>query len=205
MVENQIMARGVIDPRVLEAMGKIPREHFVAEGLKDQAYQDHPLNIGERQTISQPYIVALMTELLELKGPEKVLEIGTGSGYQTAILLELAREVYSIERIKSLSYKARRKLYELGYERFYLRVGDGTEGWPEAAPFDAIIVTAASPGIPPAYEEQLSERGRLVIPCGAPDDQDLMLYRKIEGVLEGKNFGGCRFVRLIGKYGWQNE
>ncbi len=202
MVDEQLAGRGITDPRVLEAMSKVPREHFVVSGLKDQAYVDHPLNIGDRQTISQPYVVALMTEALGLTGGERVLEIGTGSGYQTAILLELCREVYSVERLKQLSYQARKKLFQLGYEHFQLRVGDGTLGWPEAAPFDAIIVTAGSPSLPPAYGEQLKEGGRLVVPEGSVEEQELMLYRRIGDKLEKKQLGYCRFVKLIGKHAW---
>ncbi len=204
MVEEQLRSRGINDARVLAAMEAVPREHFVAPGLKEQAYVDHPLNIGDRQTISQPFIVALMTQALALTGQEKVLEIGTGSGYQTAILLELAQSVYSVERIKAMSYQARKKLYQLGFDQFHLRVGDGTLGWPEEAPFDAIIVTAASPNLPPAYGEQLAEGGRLVVPIGTVDEQELRLYRKTNGKLECKVLGQCRFVKLIGEYGWQN-
>lgn len=205
MVQEQLLSRGIKDPRVLGAMEKVPREAFVASGMSGQAYADYPLNIGERQTISQPYIVARMTEALELTGGEKVLEIGTGSGYQTAILLELAKEVYSIERLSSLSHKARRRLYDLGYDGFSLRIGDGTLGWPEAAPFDAIIVTAATPRVPGPYQEQLAKRGRMVIPIGTVEEQELMLYKKVEGRLLSESLGGCRFVRLIGDYAWSND
>lgn len=205
MVEEQLVARGIKDERVISAMEKIPREFFVAAGLKDQAYSDHPLNIGERQTISQPYIVALMTEALQLNGSERVLEIGTGSGYQTAILLELSREVYSIERIKTMSYSARKKLYQLAYDHFQLRVGDGTQGWPEAAPFDAIIVTASGPSVPRTYLEQLADGGRLVIPQGAIENQMLMRYRKQGTQIIQEELGPCRFVKLIGEHGWREE
>ena len=203
MVEDQLIARGIRDPGVLAAMGKVPREEFVTGGLREQAYSDHPLNIGERQTISQPFIVALMTEFLRLTGAEKVLEIGTGSGYQLAILLELAAEVYSIERIKTMSYQARKTLYKLGYDGFHLRVGDGTLGWPEAAPFDAIIVTAASPEVPKPYVEQLKEGGRLILPLGRAEEQDLMGFVKKDEQLYQQSLGPCRFVKLIGSYGWQ--
>ncbi|HIE52022.1 MAG TPA: protein-L-isoaspartate(D-aspartate) O-methyltransferase, partial [Armatimonadetes bacterium] len=173
MVERQIRARGVRDPRVLEAMRQVPRHKFVLPSLQAQAYQDTPLPIGLDQTISQPYMVALMTELLELKGPEKVLEVGTGSGYQAAILAELAEQVYTIERIPELAAAARQRLQELGYHNVTVRVGDGTLGWPEEAPFEAIIVTAGGQTVPPALKEQLAEGGRLVIPVGGYRMQDL--------------------------------
>ncbi len=202
MVQEQLVDRGICDPRVLTAMERVTREAFVPEGFLSQAYSDHPLNIGERQTISQPYIVALMTEALQLTGTEKVLEVGTGSAYQLAILLELAREVYSIERLRSLSHQARKRLYALGYDGFFLRVGDGTCGWPEEAPFDAILVTASAPELPASYAEQLAEGGRVIIPIGPVEQQELMVYTKREGALVEKSLGACRFVKLIGHYGW---
>ncbi|MBI4365634.1 MAG: protein-L-isoaspartate(D-aspartate) O-methyltransferase [Deltaproteobacteria bacterium] len=205
MVEEQLRAGGIRDERVLAAMGKVPRHAFVEEALRGRAYGDYPLSIGEGQTISQPLMVALMTEVLRLHGTEKVLEIGTGCGYQTAILCELAREVYSVERIARLSHRARRVLYDLGYLRFRLRIGDGSTGWPEAAPFDRIIVTAAGPSVPPAYLEQLTPEGRLVIPVGGGDQQILKLvYRTGDRTVE-EALGACRFVRLIGEYGWKME
>ena len=163
MVESQLINRGIKDTRVLDAMRKVPRHRFVEEALFSQAYNDHPLPIGEKQTISQPYMVALMTEALELQGPERVLEIGTGSGYQTAILAELAEKIYSIERIRTLSTRAQRILDDLGYFNVVLKVGDGSLGLKEEAPFDAIIVTAGSPDIPQPLVDQLAMGGRLLI------------------------------------------
>ncbi len=202
MVETQIAARGIKDPRVLAAMRKVPRHLFVDEALKDQAYGDYPLPIGEGQTISQPYIVALMTEALELKGPEKVLEVGTGSGYQAAILAELARWVYSIERYPSLAHRAKRILEKLGYNNVIIKVGDGTKGWPEAAPFDAIIVTAAGPKIPEPLIEQLKDGGRLVMPVGDEWSQYLIKVTKKGDKLYKENLGAVRFVKLVGEYGF---
>src|SRR4030042_436481 len=164
MVETQIIARGIKDPRVIEAMRKVPRHCFIEEALYSQAYSDYPLPIGEKQTISQPYIVALMTEALELKGTERVLEIGAGSGYQTAILAELAHRVYSVERINNLVIRARRTLDALGYRNVIIKFSDGTLGWKEEAPFDAIIVTAGAPVIPPPLIHQPPRPGRRVIP-----------------------------------------
>ena len=202
MVQTQIAARGIKDPRVLEAMRKVPRHLFVEEALKDQAYGDYPLPIGEGQTISQPYIVALMTEALELKGPEKVLEVGTGSGYQAAILAELAKQVYSIERYPSLAHRAKRLLERLGYRNVIIRVGDGTKGWPEVAPFDAIIVTAAGPKIPEPLLEQLKDGGRLVMPVGDQWSQYLIKVTKKGDRLIKENLGAVRFVKLVGEYGF---
>ncbi len=202
MVETQIAARGIRDPRVLAAMRKVPRHLFVDEALRDQAYGDYPLPIGEGQTISQPYIVALMTEALELKGPEKVLEVGTGSGYQAAILAELARWVYSIERYPSLAHRAKRILEKLGYNNIIIKVGDGTKGWPEAAPFDAIIVTAAGPKIPEPLIEQLKDGGRLVMPVGDEWSQYLIKVTKKGDRLLKENLGAVRFVKLVGEYGF---
>jgi len=202
MVQTQIAARGIKDPRVLEAMRKVPRHLFVEEALKDQAYGDYPLPIGEGQTISQPYIVALMTEALELKGPERVLEVGTGSGYQAAILAELARQVFSIERYPSLAARAKRLLEQLGYRNVLIKVGDGTKGWPEMAPFDAIIVTAAGPKIPEPLIEQLKDGGRLVIPVGDEWSQYLLKVTKQGDKLIKENLGAVRFVKLVGEYGF---
>lgn len=202
MVETQIAARGIRDPRVLETMRQIPRHLFLDEGMWDQAYQDHPLPIGEKQTISQPYIVALMTEALELTPRDKVLEIGTGSGYQTAILASLCEWVYSMERIRSLALKARRVLDELRLYNVSMRIGDGTEGWPENAPYQAILVTAGAPEIPLPLKEQLAEGGRLVIPVGDRFSQSLYKVVKRKEEFHQEDLGGCRFVDLVGKYGW---
>ena len=198
MVESQIKARGVKDPRVLSALLKVERHRFVAEKYLDSAYSDQPLPIGEGQTISQPYIVALMTELLELKGNEKVLEIGTGSGYQAAILAELAKEVYTIEIIERLASTARDKLSELGYQNLKLKAGDGYLGWPEAAPFDAIIVTAAPDHIPKPLIEQLKEGGRMVVPVGSYT-QELKKIVKRSGKVETINVIPVLFVPMTGE------
>ena len=205
MVEEQIIQRGIKDPRVIAAMKKVPRHLFVEEALQSQAYNDHPLPIGEKQTISQPYMVALMTEALQLKGKDKVLEIGAGSGYQTAILAEMAEKVFSIERIRSLAIKARQLLYELGYYNTEIKIFDGTFGWSEEAPFDAIIVTAGAPEIPQPLLDQLAIGGRLVIPIGDAYVQDLIRVTKTEQGLKKEDLGGCRFVKLIGRYGWEIE
>jgi protein-L-isoaspartate(D-aspartate) O-methyltransferase len=203
MVETQIKARGLKDERVLKAMLKVPRHLFVDEALRDQAYGDFPLPIGEGQTISQPYIVALMTEALELKGNERVLEIGTGSGYQTAILAELALWVYTIERFPTLLERAKKVLNELGYKNISFKLDDGTLGWKEAAPFDAIIVTAASPDIPPPLVEQLAEGGRMVIPVGDEFSQTLIKGVKRGEKLHTKALEPVRFVKLVGAYGFK--
>jgi protein-L-isoaspartate(D-aspartate) O-methyltransferase len=203
MVQTQLVARGIRDPRVLFAMRKVPRHVFVEEALQNQAYGDFPLPIGEQQTISQPYIVAFMTEALELSGVEKVLEIGTGCGYQAAILAELAPEVFSIERLHILATRARRNLELLRYFSVKIKVGDGTLGWSEEAPFDAIIVTAGSPGIPRPLLDQLAMGGRLVIPVGDHYNQTLDVVRKTPEGLQHDYRGGCRFVKLVGSYGWE--
>jgi protein-L-isoaspartate(D-aspartate) O-methyltransferase len=205
MVEEQIFSRGVKDAKLIAAMKKIPRHLFVEEALQNQAYSDHPLPIGEKQTISQPYMVALMTEALLLTGKEKVLEIGTGSGYQTAILAELSEKVFSIERIRPLALRARKLLYELGYFNVEIKIFDGTLGWMEESPFDAIVVTAGSPDIPQTLLDQLAIGGRLVIPVGDAFVQDLIRVIKTEEGVKKEDLGGCRFVKLIGKYGWEAE
>lgn len=205
MVRDQLINRGIKDQKVLDAMAKIPRHLFVEQALRDRAYGDYPLPIGEKQTISQPYIVALMTEALKLAGDEKVLEIGTGSGYQTAILAELAIKVYSIERIKSLSIKARKNLDKLKYHNTVLKVFDGTYGWKEEAPFNAIMVTAASPNIPETLVDQLAINGRMVIPVGGSFSQNLIKVVKNEEGIKTSNLSGCVFVKLIGNHAWKHE
>ena len=207
MVQEQIIARGVRDRRVLDAMLQIPRHIFVQEAFAAQAYSDSALPIGEKQTISQPYMVALMTELLALTGSEKVLEIGTGSGYQTAILATLADRVYSAERIRPLALRARKCLDSLKLFNVQLRIND-TEGspigWEEEAPFDAIIVSAGAPTVPSVLTEQLARGGRLVIPVGTDSDQQLLkIVKNEQGELESAISVGCRFVPLIGKNGWR--
>ena len=205
MVETQIRRRGILDPRVLAAMTKVPRHRFIPRQLWEQSYSDYPLPIGEEQTISQPYIVALMTEALELAGPEKVLELGTGSGYQAAILAALAAQVFTIERIPSLARAAQQVLTSLGYANVHVIVADGTLGWPGEAPFDAILVTAGSPQVPPPLVDQLAMGGRLVIPVGDRYTQTLTRVRRTPDGLKHEYLGGCRFVKLIGRHGWQAE
>jgi protein-L-isoaspartate(D-aspartate) O-methyltransferase len=205
MVEEQITSRGIKDVKLIAAMKKIPRHLFVEEALQNQAYTDHPLPIGEKQTISQPYMAALMTEALLLTGKEKVLEIGTGSGYQTAILAELSEKVFSIERIRPLAVRARKLLYELGYFNVEIKILDGTFGWMEESPFDAILVTAGAPDIPQPLIDQLATGGRLVIPVGDAFVQDLFRVTKTEAGVRKEDLGGCRFVKLIGEYGWKTE
>jgi len=205
MVEEQIVSRGIKDAKLIAAMKKIPRHLFVEEALQNQAYNDHPLPIGEKQTISQPYMVALMTEALLLTGKEKVLEIGTGSGYQTAIVAELSEKVFSVERIRPLAIRARKLLYELGYFNVEIKIFDGTFGWMQESPFDAIVVTAGSPEIPQPLIDQLAMGGKLVIPVGDAFVQDLFRVTKTEEGVKKENLGGCRFVKLIGKYGWEAE
>ncbi len=202
MVQEQLVARGIKDPRVIEAMLKVPRHLFVEEALANRAHDDRPLPIGQKQSISQPYMVALMTEALELKGDEKVLEIGTGSAYQTAILAELARNVFSIEKIRTLATRARTILDQLQYYNIAIHVGDGTLGWSDHAPFDAILVTAGSPTLPQPLVEQLALGGRLVIPLGDERSQVLKRVRRTSSGFEEEQLGECRFVKLWGKYGW---
>ncbi|HOS77224.1 MAG TPA: protein-L-isoaspartate(D-aspartate) O-methyltransferase [Syntrophales bacterium] len=206
MVETQLRSRGIRDERVLKALEAIPRHLFVDEALRDQAYFDHPLPIDAGQTISQPYIVALMTAALELRGSERVLEIGTGSGYQTAVLAALADQVFSIERVAPLASRARKILDALDDYNVAIRIGDGTYGWREESPFDAIIVTAGAPRVPRILVEQLAVGGRLVIPVGDRHTQDLVrVIRQSEdaGDIKQEDLGGCRFVSLIGEHGWQ--
>lgn len=202
MIETQLIPRGITDPLVLRAMGKVPRELFVPVHLKDAAYGDHPLPIGRDQTISQPYIVADMTQALELTGSDKVLEIGTGSGYQTAVIAELCREVYTVERIRELSEGAKGVLDRLGYANVLFKVENGSLGWPENSPYDAIIVTAGAPEPPSPLLDQLREGGRLVLPVGDRFDQILLRMTKRSGAIEREDLGPVRFVSLIGEHGW---
>jgi protein-L-isoaspartate(D-aspartate) O-methyltransferase len=202
MVMTQLEPRGIEDQRVLNAFRTVPRHEFVPDELRDQAYNDHPLAIGEDQTISQPYMVAVMTELLKLDGDETVLEVGTGSGYQAAILAELCEHVVTIERVQSLAENAHARLDRLGYENITMVVGDGTKGYGDEAPYDGIIVTAAAPDVPTMLKEQLADGGRLVIPVGSKFSQELrVVIRNGEGFSTVKHFG-CRFVPLVGDAGW---
>lgn len=205
MVSTQIEGRGIHDYRVLEAMRKVPRHLFVGEALQDQAYGDFPLPIGEGQTISQPYIVAEMTQALELTKDDRVLEIGTGSGYQTAILAELAFRVYTIERVRGLFIRARKLLDQLGYHNVIAKCSDGTLGWPDESPFDAIIVTAGAPEVQEKLVQQLIIGGRTVIPVGDRFSQTLFKIRRDEDGVHTNDLGGCRFVKLIGEHGWEEE
>jgi len=203
MVDEQIAGRGVKDERVLAVMRKIPRHEFLPEGIRGMAYNDSALPLGEGQTMSQPYMVALMTELLGLKGAERVLEIGTGSGYQAAVLAELCQKVYTVERIKTIADKARATLDRLGYKSVAIKIYDGTYGWKEMAPYDAIIVTAGSPDIPAPLVEQLKEGGRLVIPVGDRYGQQLItVVKTAEGMITERSIP-CVFVPLIGNHGWK--
>jgi len=197
MVDEQIARRGIRDQRVLAAMRKVERHRFVSEAQRSGAYEDHPLPVGEGQTISQPYIVALMTEALALQGDERVLEVGTGSGYQTAILAELAAEVYSVEILPRLAEQARATLEDLGYQNVHIRLGDGSEGWAEHAPYQGILVTAAPPEVPPALLEQLAEGGRLVIPVGV-QSQELELHTRRPEGFRVERLAAVRFVPLVG-------
>ena len=204
MVNTQIKARGIYDPKVLDAMLKVPRHEFVPEDMRPYAYEDRPLPIGEGQTISQPYMVALMTQCMELEGPESVLEIGAGSGYQAAILAEIAAMVYTIERFPSLLQRAREVLARLGYTNYEALVGDGTLGWEENAPFNGIMVTAGAPDVPPSLLEQLADKGRLVIPIGPERYQTLYKIVKKGKKIRREFVTYCSFVPLIGKEGWGN-
>lgn len=204
MVQEQVISRGITDSRLIETLFRIPRHLFVQEAMAAQAYSDGPLPIGEKQTISQPYIVALMTEQLELNSSDHVLEIGTGSGYQTAILASLVRRVWTIERIRPLAMQARKVLDSLHLLNVNIKVGDGTLGWPEEGPFDAILVTAGAPAVPETLAFQLAPGGRLVIPVGDESSQTLFRIRKeTDGSLTRETGIGCRFVPLIGQQGWQ--
>lgn len=202
MVEHHLRRRGIHDAGVLETMGRLQREAFVPAKYAAQSYDDNPLPIGSGQTISQPYIVALMTQCLKLTGDEKVLEIGTGSGYQTATLASLAKKVYTIERFNELSESAQAVLCKLGFTNIEYAIGDGSCGWPEQKQFDRIIVTAALPRIPESLENQLKEGGLLVAPIGGQWAQELITAEKKEGELIQQNICGCRFVKLVGKHGF---
>lgn len=204
MVDRQLVGRGITDPQVLAAMRKVPRHLFVAAALAEMAYDDRPLPIGNRQTISQPYMVALMAEALALEGGEKVLEIGTGSGYSAAVVAEIASEVYTIERLAPLADKANDTLKTLGYENVHVRCADGTLGWPEAAPFDAIVVTAGAPSVPDTLKQQLKTGGRLVIPVESDYGLQTLVRetRRSEDKFDVEDLGGVRFVPLIGEEGW---
>ncbi len=204
MVHTQLIPRGIRDERVLAAMRKVPRHLFVSESSRHRAYDDMALSIGEGQTISQPYMVAVMTELLELKGDEKVLEIGTGSGYQAAILAELSKQVFSIERIPALAARAEERLRALGYDAVRIKVSDGTLGWIDEAPFDRIIVTAGAPKVPDPLKEQLAEDGILVAPVGDRFSQQLLRIVKKDGTFREEFHTLCVFVPLIGEHGWKS-
>jgi protein-L-isoaspartate(D-aspartate) O-methyltransferase len=205
MVARQIEQRGVRDKRVLEAMCSVPRHLFVPQEYVHASYADEPLPIGEGQTISQPFMVAAMAEALLLKGYEKVLEIGAGSGYQAAVLSRLAREVIAIEAQPALAASARERLKRLGYGNVRVEQGDGSMGWPQDAPYDAILVTAAAPSVPPPLVEQLAEGGRFVLPVGGAENQELIRITKNEGRISREPLYACRFVPLVGRYGWQDQ
>lgn len=205
MVEEQLRRRGIKDERVLAAMAKVPRHLFVPGGSQAEAYEDRPLPIGAGQTISQPYMVAIMTQSLDLEGKERVLEIGTGSGYQTAILAELSQTVFTIERIASLYEKAEKILLDLGYKNVRCRWGDGSQGWEEEVPFDGIIVTAGAPEIPRTLKSQLADGGRLVIPVGPRYSQNLLRIIRNGNRFEEEDITGCVFVPLLGEFGWKEE
>jgi protein-L-isoaspartate(D-aspartate) O-methyltransferase len=203
MVRRQIQGRGVTDPKVLAAMRKVPRHLFVSEALRDQAYGDFPLPIGEQQTISQPYIVAEMTQALQPGEEDRILEIGTGSGYQAAVLAEIVFRVYTIEKIHALYLSSRKLFDKLHYHNIVTKYSDGTTGWSDQSPFDGIIVTAGSPGIPKPLVSQLAVGGRMVIPVGDRYSQELIKIYKDEQGIHKTNLGGCRFVKLVGEYGWK--
>jgi protein-L-isoaspartate(D-aspartate) O-methyltransferase len=203
MVQEQIIARGISDSRVIAAIRKIPRHLFIDPGIVNRAYDDSALPIGEKQTLSQPYMSARMTEALKLTGSEKVLEVGTGSAYQTALLAEICFNVFSVEKIRGLSRKARLLLDQLGYQNIALHVGDGTIGWSEHAPYDAIIVTAGAPSAPKPLLDQLSIGGRMVIPVGEEQGQTLIRVTRTRSSFKEEQLGDCKFVKLLGKYGWR--
>ncbi len=204
MVQDQLAARGITDARVLAVMGRVPRHAFVEDYLRDQAYEDYPLPIGENQTISQPYMIAIMAQVLQLEQTERILEIGTGSGYFSAILAELGALVYSVERLKSLASHAQATLQTLGYRNVFIDVGDGSLGWPDHAPFDAVVIGSAAPCLPRPLLSQLIQGGRLVLPVGEEELQTLVKVSKEPSGLREEYFGECRFVKLRGQYGWEH-
>ena len=203
MVTHQLIPGGIKDQRVLDAMGKVPRHMFVSPGMEPQSYEDRPLQIGDGQTISQPLMVGIMSEALKLKGGERILEIGTGSGYQAALLMEMGCHVYTIERISSLSLRARAAVHRAGYHNVKFKIGDGTMGWAEEGPYDGIIVTAGAPHVPEALKEQLALGGRLVVPVGGSDVQQLIVIAREKDGFHTMMGTGCRFVKLIGENGWK--
>ncbi len=205
MIETQLKARGIKNKKVLAAFGNIPRQLFLPEALRSQAYSDYPLPIGGGQTISQPYIVAYMTELLNLKPTDKVLEVGTGSGYQAAVLSQIVDKVFTIERVHKLATATRKLLQSLGYNNIIEKIGDGTLGWKEFAPYDAIIVTAGGHSVPENYIDQLAVGGRLVIPFGTEDAQELYRFTKTPKGVRKENLGNVKFVKLVGRKGWGGE
>jgi protein-L-isoaspartate(D-aspartate) O-methyltransferase len=205
MVRSQIEARGIRDPRVLSAFRTVPRHLFVSEALSEQAYGDYPLPIGEQQTISQPYIVAEMTQALELGQDDRVLEVGTGSGYQAAILAQIVYRVYTVERRRTLYMQTRNLFDKLNYHNIVTKYADGTKGWQEESPFDAIVVTAGAPEMPEVLINQLAEGGRLVIPVGNQHTQELIKIYRDKGSIQQTNLGGCRFVKLVGEHGWKEN
>jgi protein-L-isoaspartate(D-aspartate) O-methyltransferase len=205
MIEEQLLERGIKDLALMEVMSRVPRHLFVDSSLQQRAYGDCPLPIGENQTISQPYIVASMTEALQLKGEERVLEVGTGSGYQTAILAEMASQVFTIERIRPIVQKTKVLLNSLMYENIIFKVFDGTYGWRDQSPFDAILISAATPSIPTALIEQLADKGRLVAPVGGRESQKLTVLNKVGNRLVSREKESCKFVPLIGKFAWPEE
>jgi len=204
MVQDQLAARGITDARVLAVMGRVPRHAFVEDYLRDQAYEDYPLPIGENQTISQPYMIAIMAQVLQIEQTERILEIGTGSGYFSAILAELGAMVYSVERLESLASHARATLQTLGYRNVFIDVGDGSLGWPDHAPFDAVVVGSAAPCLPRPLLSQLMPGGRLVLPMGEEELQTLVRVSTEPSGLREEYFGECRFVKLRGQYGWEH-
>ena len=205
MVKGQIVARGITDEKVISAMRHVPRHFFVSEALTDQAYGDFPLPLGEQQTISQPYIVAEMTQALELSKEDRVLEIGTGSGYQAAIIAQIAYRVYTIERIHSLLLKARSLFDRLLYHNIITRYSDGTKGWTDESPFDAIIITAGAPKIPETLVNQLAMGGRMAIPVGDQYSQELIKLHRGKNGIHQTSLGGCRYVKLVGEHGWREK